>query len=112
MCGCLADGVFNTESAYGTRKSFGLLSEIQATAVEEPRALPEMVAPSVHEKLRRRRWWCGQLDFRLDVGGASSFLRPATIEGAVEDALLPDEGYCACRRTRGQYKTVNDWRLQ
>ena len=54
------DGVFNTESAYGTTEELWFTGVgIQRAAVEEPRTISEILAPSCSRtNSKRRRWSC------------------------------------------------------
>ena len=70
------DGVFNTESAYGTTEELWFKRVgIQRSAVEEPRALPEILAALVRRQIQNadaRRAWPARLPAGCFRGASSS----------------------------------------
>ena len=86
------DGMFNTESAYGSTEELWFNGMgIQRHAVEEPRALPEIFAAPVRGEIQNADAggaWPARLPARC-LAGLRSLHHPATAEGAIEVSLFP-----------------------
>ena len=86
------DGVFNTESAYGTTEELWFNGVgIQRSAVEEPRTLSEIFAASVRGQIQDADAgdsWPARLPARR-FRRLPALHHAATAQGAVEDVVLP-----------------------
>ena len=113
-CAVSHDGVFDTESAYGTTEELWFPEwEFRGTPWTN-RALyrkwsPMLAAPNFHTPTLVVH---GQLDFRLDVSqGFELFTTLQRLHVPSKMLYFPDEGHWVLKpqNSRLWYKTVNDW---
>jgi dipeptidyl aminopeptidase/acylaminoacyl peptidase len=108
------DGVFNTESAYGTTEELWFTEWEFKGPPWKNRELYRKWSPHLFaEKFKTPTLVIhGQLDFRLDVGeGFQLFTTLQRLKVPSKMLYFPDEGHWVLKpqNSRLWYKTVNDW---
>ncbi len=108
------DGVFNTESAYGTTEELWFPEKEFGGPPWKNRELYRKWSPHLFaEKFKTPTLVIhGQLDYRLDVSQGFDLFTTLQRLGVPSEMLyFPDEGHWVLKPQNGQlwYKTVNDW---
>ena len=108
------DGVFNTESAYGTTEELWFVEWEFKGPVWKNRELYRKFSPHLFaEKFKTPTLVVhGQLDFRLDVSeGFQLFTTLQRLKVPSKMLYFPDEGHWVLKPRNSQlwWKTVNDW---
>jgi dipeptidyl aminopeptidase/acylaminoacyl peptidase len=108
------DGVFNTESAYGTTEELWFVEWEFKGPVWKNRELYRKFSPHLFaEKFKTPTLVVhGQLDFRLDVSeGFQLFTTLQRLKVPSKMLYFPDEGHWVLKPQNSQlwWKTVNDW---
>ena len=108
------DGIFNTESAYGTTEELWFPEKEFGGPPWKNRELYRKWSPHLFvEKFKTPTLVVhGQLDYRLDVSqGFDLFTTLQRLDVPSEMLYFPDEGHWVLKPQNGQlwYKTVNDW---
>jgi dipeptidyl aminopeptidase/acylaminoacyl peptidase len=108
------DGLFNTESAWGTSEELWF-NEWESKGTQ-PRALQKMVAPHLSATSFKTPTLVvhGQLDYRLDVSeGYQLFTTLQRLDVPSKMLYFPDEGHWVLKpqnsRLRLWCQTVNGW---
>ncbi len=108
------DGVFNTESAYGTTEELWFPEKEFGGPPWKNREMYRKWSPALSaEKFKTPTLVVhGQLDYRLDVSQGFDLFTTLQRLGVPSEMLyFPDEGHWVLKPQNGQlwYKTVNDW---
>ncbi len=108
------DGIFNTESAYGTTEELWFPEKEFGGPPWKNREMYRKWSPALSaEKFKTPTLVVhGQLDYRLDVSqGFDLFTTLQRLNVPSEMLYFPDEGHWVLKPQNGQlwYKTVNDW---
>ncbi|MFZ1010819.1 MAG: S9 family peptidase [Candidatus Sulfotelmatobacter sp.] len=108
------DGLFNTESGWGTTEELWYFDwEFQGTPYDN-RAMYEKWSPHQYAKNFKTPTLVihGQSDYRYDVSESLQLFTTLQMEGVPSKMLyFPDEGHWVLKPQNSQlwYKTVNDW---
>jgi dipeptidyl aminopeptidase/acylaminoacyl peptidase len=108
------DGLFNTESGWGTTEELWYFDwEFKGTPYDN-RAMYEKWSPHQYAKNFKTPTLVihGQNDYRYDVSESLQFFTTLQMEGVPSKMLyFPDEGHWVLKPQNSQlwYKTVNDW---
>ncbi len=108
------DGVFNTESAYGTTEELWFPEKEFGGPPWKKRELYRKWSPHLFAENFKTPTLVihGQLDFRLDVSQGFDLFTTLQRLGVPSEMLyFPDEGHWVLKPQNGRlwYKTVNDW---